>query len=118
MAKHVMDREHQATLFDLIPPHVRGSDTSLAAAESMVGMTGRLRLQILNFIRQVGTATCDECEVRLDMRHQTCSARICELKVSGLIVDTGERRVTRSGRSAAVYTTGLTRSRVSWCGVE
>lgn len=95
--------DHQPTLFDDGPPFVRNSDTSCAAAESMAGTTGRLRLLILRYIHDVGTATCDECEVALDMRHQTCSARIREMKVRGLIVDTDERRPTRSGRSAAVY---------------
>ena len=98
--------ERQANLFDSepLPPHVRGSDTSRAAAESMVSNTGRLKQMIIAHLRIEGGCTCDEIEVALSMRHQTASARIRELRDSGAIVDTGERRKTRSGRNAAVYT--------------
>jgi hypothetical protein len=36
--------------------------------------------------------TCREIEVELDMSHQTVSARLSELKQSGMIADTGRRR--------------------------
>ncbi len=92
------------TLFD-DPPSVSTSPTSVAAAESVKPDAGRLRGLVLGAIRKAGVAglTCDECEVQLDMRHQTCSARFRELAKAGVIVDSGRKRETRSGRKAVVW---------------
>ena len=86
------------------PPFVRYSDTSEEAADSIEYDTSRLRVIVFRFIqaRQLG-ATCDECEVALDMRHQTASARVRELYLRGVITDSGLRRKTRSGRNAVVW---------------
>ena len=48
--------------------------------------------------------TCDEVERALDRTHQSISARINELRDTGWIIDSGERRKTRSGRNAVVWT--------------
>lgn len=85
-------------------PFVKGSDTSKAAAESIGGVVDRDRILILSFIKRVDGATCDEIEVALGLSHQTASARCSDLKNKFcLIVDSGERRKTRSGRNASVY---------------
>lgn len=52
-----------------------------------------------------GGQTCDELEIALEMRHQTCSASITKLIYGGHLFDTGKRRPTRSGRQARVYIT-------------
>lgn len=85
------------------PPSAAGSDTSEAAAESIAKDTNRLRCLVLEEIRDAGGLTCDECEERLALKHQTCSARVYELKGSGRIRDSGMRRKTRSGRNAVVW---------------
>ena len=87
-------------------PFVAGSDTSEAAADSLVESVTALRKKVLNCIKLQlhGEATCDEVEVALRMSHQTASARIRELSLMGLIVDSGDRRKTRSGRKARIYT--------------
>lgn len=88
------------------PGYVRGSDTSEAAAKSVVdAKTGRYL--VCEYIRRCGAAgaTCDEIEAGLGMRHQTASARLAEARRLWLVWDSGERRKTRSGRSAAVYVT-------------
>lgn len=46
--------------------------------------------------------TCEEIENALKVKHQTCSARITELKTLKLIHEDGGR-MTTSGRRAAVY---------------
>lgn len=86
-------------------PFVRGSDTSRAAAKSIEGIVGRLNRLILHAVadsREHGM-TCDEAEVTLNLRHQTCSSRITHLQQTGAIVDSGRRRLTRSRRKARVY---------------
>ena len=65
----------------------------------------RLREVVLNTIRDAGAEglSSDEAEVVLAMPHQTVSARVHELARAGAIVDTGERRRTRSKRFATVW---------------
>jgi hypothetical protein len=82
------------------------SDTSKGARDSLSeGKLGRLRQQVLDFVRahKARGATCYEAEVGLKLSHQTTSARCSELLKAGLIWDTGDRRATGSGRSARVY---------------
>jgi len=84
------------------PPH-NGTETSWLAAESVKTFTGRLRLLILEYLKQQPDgATCDQCEEALHLSHQTCSARIRELSQGGAIYHDGQRP-TRSGRAARIY---------------
>jgi hypothetical protein len=46
--------------------------------------------------------TCDEVEVLLGMRHQTCSARFTDMKKFNWIVKCGSR-LTRTGSPAGVW---------------
>ena len=69
----------------------------------MEGSAEQLRGRVLVEIRVRGGATCDEVECALGLRHQTASARICELSEEGRVADSGERRLTRSGRKAVVW---------------
>lgn len=88
-----------------LPAFAKDSDTSVEAAESMREAASQLRTKVLRFIVQCGVpgATCDEVEANLGMRHQTASARVNELMKARQIVDTGNRRPTRSGRKATVW---------------
>lgn len=68
------------------------------------------RQAILDLIRSKGLHGCtsDEAEQILDLPHQTCSARFCELKAppdgsEPLIETLGEVRKTRTGARAIVY---------------
>lgn len=88
-----------------MPPYVRGSDTSAAAAKSMATQATIMRDIIEAFVknkRWVG-ATCDEIEKATKMRHQTASARIRQLVKMGRLKDSTFRRPTRSGRKATVW---------------
>jgi hypothetical protein len=81
-------------------------DTSKAAALAIVPQISRLQETVLEFIRGQGAhgATCDEVESGLRMLHTTASPRILELRKKGLVEDSGQRRKTRSDRSAKVWT--------------
>ena len=50
--------------------------------------------------------TCDEVEVLTGMSHQTASATISHASRRGLLVKSGLRRPTRTGRKAQVYQLG------------
>lgn len=85
-------------------PYVVGSDTSRRAAESIEDGLNQMQEQVLSAIRSDASGrTCDEVEHVLALRHQTVSARIRELACKSKIVDSGRRRVTRSGRAAVVW---------------
>ena len=88
-------------------PFARGSDTSRAAAESMSEYAGVIRERVWKFIKSRGAygATSDEVEEALDVPHQTISARINELENRDRLIDSGQRRRTRSDRDARVMVT-------------
>lgn len=95
----------QYDLFGGLPPHVKDSETSKEAAVSIAETAGSLRETVRCEIIYHRGATCDEVEAALDLRHQTASARIRELFLQGKIYDSGQKRKTRSGRSAVVWFT-------------
>ena len=86
-------------LFDICANRHRGNKQSVMANARADKNVHRQR--ILRLFRNAQW-TCDELEVFLDLPHQSCSARISELKRDGLIVKVGTRP-TRSGCQAAVY---------------
>lgn len=92
-------------------PFVKGSETSAAAAESMVDHSTNIELQVLAYFMHMAAysgATDDEIEVHLGLKHQTVSARRRQLERKGMVVKMYEdgkrvRRPTRSGRLAGAY---------------
>ena len=101
----------QYTLFDGTPPHVRQSDTSLEAAEAIRKDVGKLHRLVLKVVAEAepNGLTREEIEHATGLCHQTGSARVRELFLSGHLrtrLDplTGKtvRRKTTSGRSAEV----------------
>jgi hypothetical protein len=85
-------------------PHVKGSDTSKAAAMSMEPQLGTKQARVLELIRQhPGGLTDDQLETLTGWRHQTVSARRRELVLAERVADSGERRRTSSGRMATVW---------------
>ncbi len=81
-----------------------GNPESNDAHRSIVTSKSVLRRRVVAYVRERGElgATSDEIEVALGISHQTVSARITEAKAGGELVKNGMRRLTRSGRSAAV----------------
>jgi len=79
------------------------SDTSHAALQQIKPHRSHLQRIVLDAIERMGGATCDAVEGRTGMSHQSCSARFTELRNAGAIYDSGERSLTRSGRSATVW---------------
>jgi hypothetical protein len=81
-----------------------GNRESTEAHRSIVPLKETLRRRVISFVRSRGEhgATSDEIELALGLPHQTVSARITEGKAGGDLVPSGRRRLTRSGRSAAV----------------
>lgn len=84
---------------DVGVPYVRGSETSKAAAESLLASLGFTQRMILKAIirHEYAGATCDELEAELNLRHQTAGPRLKELCDMRAIRRTDSSRATRSG---------------------
>ena len=90
------------------PGFEKGSDTSEEAAEAAIPTRAAMQRLVRAVIVGAETndppgLTCDQVEVITGGAHQTISARIRDLVLNGSIYDTGDRRLTRRGRKAAVY---------------
>ncbi len=86
-------------------PGHRGVDTSIAAANDLAPKLGRLQNAALAAIRAAGLIglTADELAATLDVDRWTIQPRTSELKLRGLIKDSGRRRKNASGKRAIVW---------------
>lgn len=95
------------TRLPLTPParHNAPAGTSDVAADRIAGHAKDLRARVLAFIVEQGPhgATDDEGEAALGIKPQTYTPRRGELVALRLVVDSGRRRPTASGRPAAVW---------------
>lgn len=81
-------------------------ETAVAAAISVAEEARTVRLKCLRFVRQQGGygATAEEGADAIGLsNHYAGRPRFSELRAAGLIVDSGNRRTGRSGRSAVVW---------------
>ena len=85
------------------PPYQKHSETSLEAAEEIDGQHLTLRARVWTWLLEEGPATDQELQDALGMdAHTECPRRI-ELVRHGWVRDSGDRRLTRSGRRAVVW---------------
>lgn len=87
------------------PGFAAGVDTSEEAADAIASEAERLRATVLELIVRRGEKgrTADEIVSKMGVRHHTGAPRVTELHQMGLIVDSGKRRPTRSGKAAIVW---------------
>lgn len=96
-------REFQLGLYDH-PRYVVRSQTSQEAAHSIREGAPTLRSRVLSLLRaRPAGATDEEVQVALGMNPSTERPRRIELCEAGLVVDSGKRRPTASGRMATVW---------------
>lgn len=86
-------------------PGFKQAGTSKAAAESMKPSAATLRAEVYEFMRGLSDGlTADECaEYMGGASVLSIRPRFSELRAMGLIVDTGWRRLNKSGRRAVVW---------------
>ena len=98
---------NNAARLELSPPahHNAPAGTSSVAASLIAGHAKDLRSLVLAFIVRQGPhgGTDDDGESALGIRCSTYTPRRGELVKLGLVVDSGRRRNTASGRPAAVW---------------
>lgn len=90
----------------LTPPVRRDApETSHIAAKRIARHAAKQRTEVLSVIVKAGAfgATDAEIEHATGIRAQSVSPRRGELRTLGFIVDSGKRRLTRSGRPAMVW---------------
>lgn len=98
--------ERQLDLFSPPAPSFDNAPTTRAAAQTAIKPdAARLRGQVLAYIRSRGAsgATDQEIQEHLDMSGDTERPRRRELQQAGLIVDSGQTRLTPSGRAAVCW---------------
>lgn len=80
-------------------------DTSIAAAKKVLGRTGSQRRRVYNYILSNGIdgATDQQIQDALSISESSERPRRKELLEAGLIIDSGERRPTRSGNASKVW---------------
>ncbi len=83
-------------------PGHRGTDTSIAAAASMLGAAPTLRALVLSALSE-RDMTADEAAAALGETVLAVRPRFTELARMGLIEDGGDRRANASGRKAIVW---------------
>lgn len=83
----------------------RHPKTAKDAAAAAKPKSGTIRRLIYDLCGTPSGATDDEVEQSLHRSHQTCSAARNSLMKDGLVVDSGRRRMTRSGQPATVWQT-------------
>jgi hypothetical protein len=85
-------------------PGHRSVDTLIAAIADLEAKLGRLQRMTLATIREAGWLglTADELCDRLKFSRWTVQRRTGELKLKGLIRDSGQRRRNASGKHAIV----------------
>lgn len=95
------------TLFDNLPGKVRRDhpDTAAAAADSVKTITGQQRRRVYEFIESRGCLGATDIEIQnaLDLNPSSQRPRRIELVERGVVTDSGTKRATPSGRSAAVW---------------
>ena len=88
-----------------LPPSVRGSATSIAAAVAIAPHIGRLQQVVLDYIRSCGSEGCTDEQIidATGLSPSSARPRRVECVEKGLVCDSGRVRLTRSGRSATVW---------------
>jgi hypothetical protein len=85
-------------------PYAIGSDTSKEAAKSIVGKIAEQRTEVYRAIVRAGANGLTWSEIVQQLGcSPTANGRCSELRDVGLIVDSGQRRRTHTGRRAVVW---------------
>jgi predicted HTH transcriptional regulator len=99
-----MSLHHQSygPLFDICANRHQGNPQSVKANEIAHKFRLPTRQRILEILNSGDGMTCEELEHFTALSHQTCSARLSELRREEKIKIVGTRK-TRSGSPAAIY---------------
>jgi predicted transcriptional regulator len=92
------------SVFDRIPVMThRKADTSVAAAEAIKPVGGRLARKIYEHIVANGGRTNEQCSKELGILLQTVCGRVRPMVIKGLLEDSGRREPGDSGHPHIVW---------------
>ena len=79
--------------------------TSVAAGRAIAPAAATLRARVFQYLmqREAKGATLDEMEEALQMPGNTLRPRRKELETMGIVIDSGAKRPTRTGKQAIVW---------------
>lgn len=93
----------QTDLFDPRAPFQRHSETSREAAKKIEPALGPLQAKVLAYLRVLDGATDEEMQRDLALNPSTQRPRRIELVEKGLVMDSGRKAKTASGRLATIW---------------
>lgn len=97
-----MTQRDRYDLYGGIPPHVQ-TDTSLAAAISILESASTLRARVYRYIKYNPCVTDENIQTVLDMGANTERPRRRELVLMSVVEDSGQRGYLESGRTAILW---------------
>lgn len=83
-------------------PYVAHSETSRAAAESVVN-AGTQRARLMDYLKENGPSIDEQMQLGTGIAQSSQRPRRGELLAMGLIRDSGRTALTRSGRKAVLW---------------
>jgi hypothetical protein len=104
MGENTLDLFDRPATYPDAPGHKEKGGTSQAAAETIAPLQKPLQADVLRVLeRNPAGLTADEIASRMSRSVLSIRPRVSELRESGLIFKTGERRVNESGCKAWVW---------------
>jgi hypothetical protein len=83
--------------------HTNDIDTSHAAAERAEGMAARHKKMVYATLKRLGPLASEQIAGATGLNTLQVMKRVSDLRGEGVVVDSGERRPTETGRLAAVW---------------
>lgn len=90
---------------DFARKHARATDidTSHASAEQAESMATRHKAMVYAALHRHGPLASEQIATMTDLDALQVMKRVSDLRNEGAVIDSGERRATRTGRMAAVW---------------
>jgi biotin operon repressor len=89
--------------FSTTHAHRDDIDTSHEAAGRAENMASRHRSMVHNWLMIIGPQSSEQIAAGVGLDSLQVMKRISDLRSDGVVIDSGERRLTRTGRKAAVW---------------
>ena len=83
--------------------HSDDVETSHVAAARAEIMATRHKAAIYNWLKTIGPQASEQIAAGVNLDALQVMKRISDLRHDGVVIDSGERRLTRTGRRAAVW---------------
>tara|TARA_R110000772_G_scaffold25515_2_gene66467 strand:+ start:2631 stop:2951 length:321 start_codon:yes stop_codon:yes gene_type:complete len=83
--------------------HADDIETSVDAAASAESMATKHKDAIHSWLKRVGPQSSEQIAIGVGLNALQVMKRVSDLRNDGVVIDSGERRLTETGRKAAVW---------------